>query len=213
MFTTWFKPAGTPCFPPHADPDGDCVLHRLRAEQPERFVHPWPERFAGGIAHRLDVSTSGALVLADDPESLARIREAFASKKLTKTYRFRAAKSVPWSENRCELAIAHDKRKKHRMVVQRGPNTPHRGRWYPADTRFRQVKGDVWEAVITTGVMHQIRAHAAFVGLPLLGDRIYGGGPTPAGAPEGLRYFLHHVGLRGAGLKTDPVPWPEWIDR
>ncbi len=55
-----------------------------------------------------------------------------------------------------------------------------------------------------TGVMHQIRVHAAFVGLPLRGDHRYGGGRRDGG------FFLHHVGLEGAGFATSPVPWPDW---
>jgi 23S rRNA-/tRNA-specific pseudouridylate synthase len=63
--------------------------------------------------------------------------------------------------------------------------------------------------VIVTGVMHQIRAHAAFVGLALTGDRRYGGRPTPDGFDAEFR--LHHVGLSGpGGLRTEPVPLPAW---
>jgi len=98
-----------------------------------------------------------------------------------------------------------------RMVVQRGRSTPHRGRWYSAETRFRRVAGPLFEARMRTGVMHQIRVHAAFVGIPLLGDRIYGGGATPADAPGGVTFFLHHLGISGPeGLHTDSVPLPSW---
>jgi len=204
------KPAGIPCFPPHDDPQGDCVLRRLLVADPERAARAWPEGFHGGIAHRLDVSTSGALLVADDPDELSRIRAAFRGGALTKTYRFVAARDVPWDTHRCDLPIAHDRRRKRRMIVQRGADTPHRGRWYPADTRFRRLDDRLWEAVITTGVMHQIRIHAAFVGLPLAGDRLYGGGDTPADAPEGATFLLHHVGLQGGGVRTAPVPTPGW---
>lgn len=210
MAITLSKPAGIPCFPPHDDPTGDCVLSRLLSADPGRAEVAWPEGFAGGIAHRLDVSTSGALLVADDPAELARLREAFASRALTKTYRFVAARDVPWDTHTCELPIAHDRRRKRKMVVQRGADTPHRGAWYPTHTRFSRQGEHLWEAVITTGVMHQIRVHAAFVGLPLAGDRLYGGGPTPDDAPEGATFLLHHVGLEGGGVKTAPVPWPGW---
>lgn len=210
MATTWNKPAGLPVFPPHDDPAGDCVLHRLMQASPDRAAHAWPPGFEGGIAHRLDTSTSGALLVADTPGELARIRDAFRDGALTKTYLMRAARKVGWNENSCDRPIAHDARKKHRMIVQRGENTPHRGAWYPAHTRFVRRHGDVWQVQITTGVMHQIRVHAAFVGLPLLGDGTYGGGPTPDGAPEGLTFYLHHVGLVGGGVRTDPVPDPAW---
>lgn len=213
MPSTLDKPAGLPVLPPHADPEGDCLLARLLQAEPWRRAHRWPRGFQGGIAHRLDLSTSGAVWVADDPDELARLRELFAARALLKTYRFLAARDVPWDENTCDRAIAHDRRHKGRMVVQRGASTPHRGRWLEASTSFRRVRATLWEATMRTGVMHQIRVHAAFVGLPLLGDRRYGGGPTPDDAPAGVTFFLHHVGLRGPGVQTDPVPDPPWTAR
>lgn len=210
MAITVNKPPGVPCFPPHGDPGGDCVLRRLLDAEPSRAAHPWPDGFAGGIAHRLDVSTSGALCVADDPEELRTLREAFASKALTKTYRFRTTRDVPWDDHVCALPVAHDRRHKRRMVVQRGQNTPHRGRWYPAETRFNRLGPWLWQAQITTGVTHQIRVHAAFVGLALAGDRLYGGGPQPPDAPPNATFLLHHVGMHGAGVRTAPVPTPPW---
>lgn len=207
---TVYKPPGIPVFPPHADPGGDCVLARLLAEEPGRVHLPWPEGFDAGIAHRLDWSTSGAVVVADDPAELDRIRALFEGKQLLKSYRLLASRDVPWSENSCDAPIANGPRRRGRMVVQRGRNTPHRGRWYPAETSFRRLQGRLWEATMRTGVMHQIRAHAGFVGIAILGDRKYGGGRTPDDAPEGLSFYLHHVGLQGPGLVTDPVPTPAW---
>ena len=112
--------------------------------------------------------------------------------------------------------IAHDRRKKRRMVVQRGPDTPHRGKWYPARTTFRKLgivgpDRTAWEAVIHTGVMHQVRVHAAFVGIALAGDPIYGGG-APLGENPAAPFRLHHVGLQGPGISPAEAPVPgEWI--
>lgn len=207
---TLFKPAGLPVFPPHADPAGACCLRALLAEAPWRAGLPWPDGYAGGIAHRLDVSTSGALLVADHPDELQGLRAAFSGKSLRKRYLLRAARQVSWDRNRCDLPLAHDRRRKRRMIVQRGANTPHRGRWLPARTHFERVTGDLWRAEIDTGVMHQIRVHAAFIGIPILGDALYGGGATPPDAPSGLVFFLHHEGLDGPGVRTDPVPLPDW---
>jgi 23S rRNA-/tRNA-specific pseudouridylate synthase len=67
----------------------------------------------------------------------------------------------------------------------------------------------LWEAVITTGVMHQIRVHAAWVGIPLRGDKRYGGGTS---ANEQVPFLLHHLGLSGPGLEPPQAPlapgWP-----
>lgn len=211
MATTLSKPAGLPVFPPHADPAGDCLLARLLREEPARAAIAWPEGYEGGIAHRLDTSTSGAVWVADDPDELRAMRERFTGRALVKTYVLRAARVAPWGENTCEAPLAHDRRRRDRMIAQRGRDTPHRGRWMEADTRFVHLGGALYEARMRTGVMHQIRAHAAFLGIPILGDRLYGGGPTPEGAPDGLSFYLHHVGLvDAAGWGTAPVPLPPW---
>lgn len=210
MTTTLNKPAGLTVFPLHADRGSDCLVARLTAAEPWRAAVDWPSGFEAGVAHRLDTSTSGAVLAADDLDELVRLRKAFALGHLRKTYRFRSSGVVPWNEHGIDRPIAHARSHKGRMVVQRGPDTPHRGRWYPARTRLRRLDGELWEAVIDTGVMHQIRVHAAFVGLPLSGDRTYGGGSTPLDAPPGASFLLHHVGTEGDGFTTDPVELPAW---
>jgi len=180
-------------------------------EDPSRSTHDWPQGFEGGLAHRLDVPTSGALLCADDPEELAEIRAAFASGAFTKVYRFVAGREVSWDHHVCDRPIAHHRRRRDRMVIQRGKDTAHRGRWYPAHTTFRRVEGPLFEAVIVTGVMHQIRVHAAFVGIALRGDRLYGGGAPDGDRPANAPFQLHHLGLSGAGFQTEPVPRPDWV--
>jgi 23S rRNA-/tRNA-specific pseudouridylate synthase len=210
MSTTLAKPAGLPVFPPHDAPGGDCVLARLLVAQPWRAEVAWPAGFEGGVAHRLDTSTSGALWVADDLGELERMRAAFAGGRLVKRYLAHTAHPPPWARHACDHPIAHDARKRRRMVVQRGPSTPHRGRWYAAHTEFEHLGGGRLRVTITTGVMHQIRVHAAFLGVPLAGDRLYGGGDLPAGGPPGCTFWLHHVGLVGDGTATEPVPAPPW---
>ena len=171
----------------------------------------WDPSFAGGLAHRLDTPTSGQVVSARSESDLVWIRGLFADGQLTKVYRFVSAADVPWDEHQTDRPIAHDKRKRSRMVVQRGNNTPHRGKWLPAHTRFRRLGSTtdgahLWEAVITSGVMHQIRVHAAFLGIPLRGDRRYGGGvPTDETVP----FLLHHLGLSGPDLSPPEAPLPD----
>ncbi len=241
MPSTFYKPAGLPVFPPHGEPQGDCVLARLLINAPWRGEVDWPEGFAGGIAHRLDNATSGALLLADSLQELSIIRDHFANHRFLKRYVLRSLRDVPWDENNCDKPIAHHPRKGNRMVVQRGNATPHRGKWYPARTDFRRLGRGIFEATMRSGLMHQIRVHAAFVGIAIAGDRLYGGGELPAaladpkkgtstistslslespqrqgncGCPLFLpqTFLLHHRSLTGPnGLTTQPVDEPTWI--
>jgi len=72
------------------------------------------------------------------------------------------------------------------------------------------LAGCLVEATIRSGVTHQIRLHAAFLGIPIRGDRLYGGGPTPPGSPDGVVFHLHHRGFDGPA-KTAAVPDPTWL--
>jgi 23S rRNA-/tRNA-specific pseudouridylate synthase len=158
-----------------------------------RQAIPWPRGFDGGIVHRLDTATSGAVIAADSLDELTTIRGWFSTHRLLKTYWLLTDRDVAWDRNTCDKPIAHDKHRKGRMVVQRGQNTPHRGKWYPARTSFSRLRGRIFEATMRTGVTHQIRAHAAFLGIPVL--------------------ELHHVGVTGPdGFRTDPVPKPPWCN-
>ena len=206
------KPPGIPVFPPHADPGGDCMLHRWAEASSVQSAVAWPRGFEGGIAHRLDTPTSGQVLAARTLEDLDRVRACFASGELVKRYRLITCRDVPWDTHEVTSRLAHDKRRKGRMVVERGRQTPHRGKWYPAKTTFSRVgrveDGWLWEALITTGVMHQIRVHAAIVGIPLVGDRRYGGGAPMQG--QSVDFYLHHLGLSGPDLAPPSVPLPDF---
>ncbi len=208
------KPAGLPVFPRRmsksheegrdADLD-DCMLGRLVALLPEQAVTSWPDGFDGGILHRLDNWTSGLLVAARSLDALALGRRLFGGGTLRKTYLFLSKGDVDWSAHEVERPIAHAKGDRRKMVWKRGRNTPHRGAWRPARTSFQRVQGALWRAQMSEGVRHQIRLHAASVGLPLQGDRLYGGGG------EG-RFYLHHEELISWPAKGPraalPKDWP-----
>ncbi len=195
-----WKPAGIPVFPPHADPAGDCLLARLLVERPDR-ADGWPPGFEGGIAHRLDTATSGLVIAARAPADLAPLRAEFAAGALRKIYVFRSDAPPPFAEQVRTEPIAHHPNRKDRMVTRRGPRTAHRGKWYEAWTRLRHLGDGWWEAEIRTGVMHQIRVHAAAAGIPLNGDVLYGGAPG--------RFVLHHVRMLGPGWASPVAPLPD----
>lgn len=206
-----YKPAGLPVFP-HPHRVGPCLLQELLRLRPEQGRVDWPAGFEGGIAHRLDNGTSGLLVVARSPSALQALRAEFAGKELLKTYLFLTAGQVSWSGHRLAIPLAHDRRHRGRMVVQRGRSTPHRGRWFPAETRFLRLGPALWRARMRSGVTHQIRAHAAFVGLPILGDRLYGGAALDSPPPGAGRHIfcLHHQHLQAPGWSSPSISRPGW---
>ena len=202
-----FKPAGLPVFSPHDGSGGPNLCSWLREQRPEAAAVEWPAGFAGGILHRLDNNTSGLVLAARSLEALEQGRALFATGALRKEYVFVSRGQVSWSRHVVDHALGHDRRRRARMVWRRGNSTPHRGRWYDAHTELRRLDGGRWRAVISTGVTHQIRVHAASVGLPLWGDRLYGGGEREGG------FLLHHRTIE-AGWPVDvpvvepPEDWP-----
>ena len=211
-FVVFNKKEGCPVFPFHAYPQKNALLYEVLEAFPSQGEHDWKSGFAAGIAHRLDVPTSGAVWVARTPQKLDFLRGLFEKKLLSKEYFFLTRKRVSWTHHVIRASIAHDKKKRSRMVVQRGRNTPHRGKWYPAETEFSLLLNfgelSLWRAKMSSGVMHQIRIHAAFAGIALAGDRLYGGGVALADSP--VDFALHHCLMSGSGIPKVAAPLPDF---
>jgi 23S rRNA pseudouridine1911/1915/1917 synthase len=98
-------------------------------------------------------------------------------------------------EGLIELPLAHDPRDKRKMLALGSDDLATQYKARQARTSFkvleRAIDRSVLEVRIDTGVMHQIRAHLAAIGAPILGDALYGGEALP-----GLkRHFLHATKL------------------
>ncbi|KRA80409.1 RluA family pseudouridine synthase [Altererythrobacter sp. Root672] len=138
--------------------------------------------------HRLDTDTSGCLLLARNPKALKRFSAAFEARLPIKRYLGVLAGVPAMSEGTVELALSKisSEAEGWRMIPAR------KGK--PALTRWRVLAESGGHTLVEflpeTGRTHQIRVHAASgIGLPLLGDPVYGNG---RGAP---RTMLHAAGL------------------
>ncbi len=139
--------------------------------------------------HRLDTDTSGCLLLARNPKALKRFNRAFEERLPQKTYLGLLSGVPAEAEGVIELALAKisSAEKGWRMIPAR------KGK--PSLTHWRLVRalaggGALVEFKPETGRTHQIRVHAASgLGLPLLGDPIYGD------KSSGPRTMLHASAL------------------
>jgi tRNA pseudouridine32 synthase/23S rRNA pseudouridine746 synthase len=138
--------------------------------------------------HRIDTDTSGCLLLARNPKSLKRFAKCFEDRVVEKRY-LGVLSGVPAdSEGTIELSLSKisSAEKGWRMIAAR------KGK--PSITHWRVLHEVDGRALLEfrpeTGRTHQIRVHCqAGLGMPLLGDPVYGNGK---GAP---RTMLHAAAL------------------
>ncbi|KAL3340782.1 hypothetical protein AABB24_029090 [Solanum stoloniferum] len=132
-----------------------------------------------GIVHRLDKGTSGLLVVAKNEHSLADLAEQFKKHTIKRVY-VSITCGVPASvTGRVDIPIGRDSNNRIRMAAI--PGTPKSGKSRHAVSRYKVIEklagggSALVEWRLETGRTHQIRAHAKYLGIPLMGDEVYGG--------------------------------------
>lgn len=178
------KPSGQPTHPLRAGETGT-LANALVARFPE-CSQASEEAREGGFCHRLDVETSGVILAAKNRSAWTQVRQAFTAQGVDKRYWALVAGPLA-DEGEIDVPLRHHPR--HADRVQ--PALPNETGSRPAHSHFRVLSRhhefSLVEVRIFTGVLHQVRAHLAAVGAPIVGDDLYGGQPL-----EHLnRFFLH----------------------
>ena len=189
------KPTGLLSVPGRNPALTDAVSTRLRAR--------YPEATGPLLVHRLDLDTSGVMLVARDSRTYVALQRQFLERTIEKRY-------VAWlsapprtagpTEDRSAwgtiaLPLRTDVDDRPRQIVDPVGGKAALTEWVP-DPRFADPRRVL--LVPRTGRTHQLRVHAAHpAGLdaPILGDRLYGrASTTPAGCPSPAavdRLFLH----------------------
>lgn len=155
------KPTGLLSVPGRGEDKQDCLISRVQESYPTAL-----------IVHRLDMSTSGLIVLALDTDTHRMLSKLFAERGVAKQYTAIVAGRL---EHSCGLV--------DEPIICDWPNRPRQmidyERGKPSQTRYESVEynpgNDASRVLLTpiTGRTHQLRLHMQSIGHAILGDTLY----------------------------------------
>ena len=148
-----------------------------------------------GLVHRIDKDTSGLLVVAKTATAKTSLGLQFFNKTTQREYNALVWGNFTENEGRIEGNIGRDPKDRMRMTIF----APDSGVGKSAVTHYEVLERygytTLVKCVLETGRTHQIRAHMAFLGYPLLGDDLYGDREFNQEYGKG-RLMLRSVALR-----------------
>lgn len=167
-----------------------------------------------GIVHRLDVGTSGAMMVAKSELAYSVMKRAFKERTVTKIYHAVVSGHMDPPIGTIDAPIGRHPSREWRMAVIDGGKraVTH------YDTLELMVGASLLEVHLETGRTHQIRVHTAAMGHPCVGDVFYGADPTAAARLGLERQWLHAVELGFAHPRTGAPtsvrsPYPADLER
>ena len=157
----------------------DSVLHRMLFEYPDAVV-----------VHRLDLDTSGLLVLALSKKAVSDLNRQFRERSVRKYYEALVWGHVPDTKGLIELPIRPDPNNRPRQIIDHAKGKA-------AQTRYRVINIGRQSSRLRlqpiTGRSHQLRIHLASIGYPILGCDLYA---HRAAFEAADRLMLHATNLR-----------------
>ncbi|GAB3169602.1 RluA family pseudouridine synthase [Myceligenerans halotolerans] len=182
------KPVGVAA---HPSPgwNGPTVVGALAAAGYRISTSGAPER--QGIVHRLDVGTSGLMVVAKSEAAYSALKRAFKERAVEKVYHALAQGHPDPTSGTIDAPIGRHPSADWKFAVTAAgkPSVTH------YETLEMLPAASLVEIHLETGRTHQIRVHFAAVRHPLVGDLTYGADPVLAGRAGIARQWLHAVRL------------------
>lgn len=167
-----------------------------------------------GIVHRLDVGTSGLMVVAKTDQAYSFLKSAFKNREVEKIYHALVQGHMDPPTGTIDAPIDRHPKEDYRfaVVAQGKPSITH----YEVIEFYRAVS--LVKVELETGRTHQIRVHFSALRHPLVGDLTYGADPTLAARLELSRPWLHALELRFRHPLTHApldfqAPYPADLDR
>lgn len=170
------KPSGLLSVPGKGPEGQFCLPNQLKPEFGELFV-----------VHRLDMATSGLMVLARQPEAHKNLSRQFAERTIGKRYTAVVSGIVVETSGDIALPLICDwpNRPKQKVCFSQGkPSLTH----YRVDKRNHEQQQTRLTLIPVTGRSHQLRVHLQWLGHPIVGDEFYA---PPRALNASDRLLLH----------------------
>lgn len=182
------KPAGVAAHP-SVGWTGPTVVGALLAKGVRISTSGAAER--QGIVQRLDVGTSGLMMVAKTEVAYSRLKQAFRDRAVHKVYHAVIQGHPDPFEGTIDAPIGRHPKAEFKFAVM------NEGK--PSVTHYKLLEAfasaSLIEVILETGRTHQIRVHFSAFKHPLLGDTMYGADPTLASRMKLERQWLHAVRL------------------
>ena len=172
------KPSGLLSVPGRGADKQDCLSARAQQAYPDALV-----------VHRLDMSTSGLMLMARSADMQRRLNAAFAGRAVAKRYTAVVAGQPNAEHGQIDLPILVDWPNRPLRKIDHPHGKPSCTRWRVLE---RMEDATRLELEPVTGLSHQLRVHLAAIGHPILGDALYAPAPVQALA---TRLLLHACSL------------------
>jgi tRNA pseudouridine32 synthase/23S rRNA pseudouridine746 synthase len=184
-FVVLVKPPGLLSEPGRGPDKRDSLLVRAQAV--------WPD---ARIVHRLDMMTSGVIVLARETLAHASLSEAFREREVDKRYEALVHGRPPRDEGEIALPLVVDWPNRPRQVVCHATGKPSLTHYRVVGEARVDGVGTLARVALApvTGRTHQLRVHLASLGCPIAGDPFYGvaGDASPRMMLHACRLALPH---------------------
>lgn len=188
------KPAGLLSVPGRGPDKQDCLIHRA--------LTYWPDAL---VVHRLDMATSGLLILARSKEAQRQLGDAFAAREIHKRYTAIVHGEVSpedWAWVDAPLICDWERRPLQKVDAIQGKPSQTRYLRHPNQDHVPAGCTKLWLEPVT-GRSHQLRVHMMHIGHPMVGDALY--------APASIAALHHRLCLHATTLQLHHPATGEYL--